>query len=68
MQRNTSLLEAITVLLTLGSRTKLTWLGLGSNLGIRGERPANDRLWHGTVLVRFEREGEGEDREGPLRR
>jgi hypothetical protein len=26
-----------------------TWAGLGSNLGLRDERPANDRLIHGTA-------------------
>ena len=69
------ILEEVTVPLTHGSRTKLKWFGLGSNLGLRGERPANDGLRHGTVLVRFERRGNGKgkvhhttDREGPPRR
>jgi hypothetical protein len=27
-----------------------TWTHLGSNPGLRGERPANNRLSHGTAL------------------
>jgi hypothetical protein len=33
------------------STTNLTWTDLGSNPGLRGERPATNRLSHGTVIV-----------------
>jgi hypothetical protein len=31
------------------STTNLTWIDLGSNPGLRGERPATNRLSHGTA-------------------
>jgi hypothetical protein len=33
------------------STTNPTWIDPGSNLGLRGERPATNRLSHGTTLV-----------------
>jgi hypothetical protein len=35
------------------STTNLTWTDLGSNPGLRGERPATNRLSHGKVKVKF---------------
>jgi len=32
------------------SATNLTWTDLGSDLGLRGERPATDRLRDGTAF------------------
>jgi hypothetical protein len=31
------------------STTNPTWIDLGANLGLRGERPATNRLSHGTA-------------------
>jgi hypothetical protein len=33
------------------STTNPTWTDLGSNPGLRGERPATNRLSHGTAFV-----------------
>ena len=33
--------------------TSLTWNDLGSNPGLRGERPAINRLRHGTAILRL---------------
>jgi hypothetical protein len=35
------------------STTNSTWTGLGSNPGLRGERPQTNRLGHGTALDRI---------------
>jgi hypothetical protein len=32
----------------------LTWTDPGSNLGLRGERPATNRLSHGTAIYRLD--------------
>jgi hypothetical protein len=34
------------------STTNLTWTDPGSNPGLRGERPATNRLSHGTAQIR----------------
>jgi hypothetical protein len=36
--------------------TNLTWTDLGSNPGLRGERPATDRLSRGTAFVTYWRD------------
>jgi hypothetical protein len=33
------------------STTNPTWTDPGSNSGLRGEKPATDRLSHGTTLI-----------------
>jgi hypothetical protein len=35
------------------STTNPKWIDHGSNPGVRGERPATNRLSHGTALVEF---------------
>jgi hypothetical protein len=35
------------------STTNLTWTYLGSNPGLRGERPATNRLSHGTASIQY---------------
>jgi hypothetical protein len=34
------------------STTNPTWIDPGSNPGLRGERPATNRLSHGTALIK----------------
>jgi hypothetical protein len=33
--------------------TNLAWISVGSNQGLRGEKPANNRLSHGTAIFLY---------------